>query len=242
MTYDKRHDGRAMDEPRPIEAKAGVVKNADGSASFKIGNTWAVATVYGPRELYPRFQQNPKKGVLRVSYNMMPFSGQGERVRPGPNRRAKEISMVSQKSLLPVIDLDAFPNAVVDVFIDLPQTDAGSRAAGICAASIALADAGIIMKDMVSAVAVGRVDGSNVVDLDYTEEAWEEGEGAVDTPLAMVPSTGEITLLQMDGMIKKDDLVDAIKLGKEACAKIADIQRQALVDKYEEINKKVGGQ
>lgn len=234
MAYEKRHDGRAMDETRPITAKAGVNKQATGSGSFKIGNTWALASVYGPRELYPRFLQNPKKGIIRVTYNMLPFSGQGERVRPGPNRRAKEISMVTEKALSTVIDLEKYPNAVVDVFIDLPQTDAGSRAAGICAASIALADAGITMKDMIASVAVGSVDGTTVVDLDYTEEAWEGEEGAVDTPIAMIPSTGEITLLQMDGIIKKDRLVEAIKMGKNACSKIADIQRQALVDKYNE--------
>jgi exosome complex component RRP41 len=239
MVYEKRHDGRAFDETRPIEAKAGVFKNADGSASFRIGDTWAYATVYGPREMYPRSKQDPKKGVLRVSYNMMPFSGQGERVRPGPNRRAKEISMVSTNALLPVVDLDKYPNAVVDVFIDLPQTDAGSRAAGICAASIALADAGIIMKDMVAAVAVGRVDGSNVVDLDYTEEAWEGDEGAVDTPVAMIPSTGEITLLQMDGIISKDHLLEAIKTARPACEKIAEIQRNALREKYKNAAKDI---
>jgi exosome complex component RRP41 len=232
MTYTKRHDGREITQFRDVEAKAGVIKNADGSASFKIGNTLAYATVYGPREMFPRFQQDPTKGVLRVHYNMMPFSGQGDRVRPGPNRRAKEISMVSEKALLKVINLDKYPNAVVDVYIDFPQTDAGSRCAGICAASIALADAGILMKDLVASVAVGRVDGTNLVDLDYKEEAWEEGEGAVDIPVAMIPSTGEVTLLQMDGIIKKDHLVEALELAKNACVEIAQVQRKALKEKY----------
>ena len=50
MTYKKRFDGRDWNELRPIEAKAGVIKNADGSAYFKIGNTIAYAAVYGPRE------------------------------------------------------------------------------------------------------------------------------------------------------------------------------------------------
>ena len=233
MTYTKRHDGRKINEFRQVHAEAGVIKNADGSASFRIGNTLAYATVYGPREMFPRFQQDPTKGVLRVHYNMMPFSGQGDRVRPGPNRRAKEISMVSEKALTKVVNLDKYPNAVVDVYIDFPQTDAGSRCAGICAASIALADAGILMKDLVASVAVGRVDGTNLVDLDYTEEAWEEGEGAVDIPVAMIPSTGEITLLQMDGIIKKEHLVETLELAKTACAEIATIQRTALKKKYE---------
>ena len=158
MSYTKRFDGRKFDETRKMEAKAGVISRADGSAYFKIGDTVAYATVYGPRDLYPRFMQNPEKGILRVNYNMMPFSGSGERVRPGGNRRSRELSMVIEKALLPVVELEEFPNSVIDIFIDLPETDAGTRCAGICAASIALADAGITMKDMVAAVrdAIGK--------------------------------------------------------------------------------------
>jgi exosome complex component RRP41 len=231
MSYNKRFDGRKFDETRPIETKTGVIKRADGSAMFKIGNTVAYAAVYGPRELYPRFMQNPEKGLLRVNYNMMPFSGSGDRVRPGPSRRSKEISLVTEKALLPVINLEEFPNAVVDVFIELPQTDAGTRCAGICAASMALADAGLEMKDMISAVSVGRVDDKIVVDLNYDEEAYEDGPVA-DIPIAVIPSTGEITLLQMDGEISKEQLIKALEDGKEACRKINEIQKKTLKDKY----------
>src|SRR3990167_4879082 len=130
-----RTDGRKLDELRPITAKAGVIKNADGSAMFQIGDTIAYAAVYGPRELYPKFLQDPKKGIIRCHYSMMPFSGSGERIRPGGNRRSQEISMVMDAALAPVIDLSAFPNAVVDVFVDLPQTDAGTGCAAISAAA-----------------------------------------------------------------------------------------------------------
>jgi len=231
MSYDKRMDGRGMEELRPIIAKAGVIPNAVGSAYFKIGNTEAYAAVYGPRDLYPRFLQDPAKGVLRCQYNMMPFSGIGDRVRPGTNRRSKEISMVTENALKPVLDLSDYPNAVVDVFVELPQTDAGSRCAGICAASIALADAGIPMKDMVSAVSVGRVDDKMVVDLDYAEEAYDGGPVA-DIPIAMVPTTEEITLLQMDGEVSKEQLMSGFAMVKKALMKINEIQRQALKDKY----------
>jgi exosome complex component RRP41 len=207
---------------------------ADGSGYFKIGKTEAYAAVYGPREMHPKFLQNPKGGVLRCNYNMMPFSGAGDRVKPGPSRRSKEISMVTDKALLPVVNLEDFPNAVVDVYIELPQTDAGSRCAGICAAAIALADAGIQMKDMVAAISVGKVGDKLLVDLDYDEEAWEEHSGQVaDIPVAMVPSTGEITLLQADGKFKKEDLIKAIEQARPVFAKIAEIQRQALRDKFD---------
>jgi exosome complex component RRP41 len=228
----KRIDGRTSTDLRPIEAKAGIIKNAEGSGYFKIGKTWAYAAVYGPKEINPRFLMRPDTGILRVNYNMMPFSGQGERVRPGQNRRARELSMVSEKALMSVVDLTKFKNTGVDVYIELPQTDAGSRCAGICAASIALADAGIVMKDMVGAVAVGRVNGEIVVDLSYEEEATEGQGGAVDTAMAMVPSTEEITLLQMDGVVSKEELMQALEMGKVACKKIAEIQREALRNKF----------
>lgn len=233
MSYDERLDGRKKNETRPIEAKAGVIKRADGSGYFKIGKTEAYATVYGPRDLYPRFLADPKKGILRVKYNMMPFSSGGDRVRPGGNRRSKEISMVTQQALLPVLDLSQFPNSVVDVFIEFSQTDAGTRCAGICAASIALADAGIPMKDMVASVATGRVSTNVVCDLSYDEEAYECEEGVADIPVAMIPSTGEVTLLQMDGLLKPEELTEAIKMAKETCLEIYEVQKKALKDKYE---------
>ncbi|MFC1730911.1 exosome complex exonuclease Rrp41 [candidate division KSB1 bacterium] len=238
MAYTKRLDGRkSFDELRPISAKAGIIKRAHGSAMFQIGKTIALASVYGPRELHPKFMQNPKTGILRCYYNMMPFSGSGDRVRPGQSRRSKEISMVTRKALEPVLDLKDYPNAVVDVFIEFPQTDAGSRCAGICAASIALADAGIPMRDLVSAVAVGKVDDKICVDLDYNEEAYPDGPVA-DIPMALIPSTGEISLLQMDGEISKEDLIKALETGKKKLEEIYKVQQKALKEKYNPIGTK----
>lgn len=230
MAYTKRLDGRKFDELRPMEAKAGVVPNAQGSASFKCGKTWAIAAVYGPREIFPRFLANPKKGILRCHYAMMPFSGSGERIRPGKSRRAQEISMVMEQALAPVVDLSAFPNSVVDVFIELPQTDAGTRCAAISAASIALADAGIPMKDMISSVAVGEVDGAVVTDLNYNEEAYPAAVS--DIPVAMLHNTKEISLLQMDGEISKESLLKALKLAKSATDKIYELQMKALKERF----------
>ena len=234
MSYTKRFDGRKFDETRKMEAKAGVISRADGSAYFKIGDTVAYATVYGPRDLYPRFMQNPEKGILRVNYNMMPFSGSGERVRPGGNRRSRELSMVIEKALLPVVELEEFPNSVIDIFIDLPETDAGTRCAGICAASMALADAGISMKDLVCSVSAGLVDDKVLVDLNYDEEAYKDGPVA-DIPVAYIPSTGEFSLLQMDGKISQEQLMTALELAKKVCIKIYEVQKAALKEKYNHV-------
>ncbi len=231
VAYEKRYDGRAFDEIRPVEAKAGIIPRADGSAMFRTGTTVAYAAVYGPRDLYPKFLQNPERGILRCHYNMMPFSGSGDRVRPGGSRRSKEISMVTEKALLPIMDLSEYPNAVIDVFIELPQTSAGSRCAGICAAAMALADAGIPMKDMVAAVSVGKVDDKIVVDLDYKEESYENGPVA-DIPVAMMSRSQKISLLQMDGEISKDELISALNAAKKAIAQLHEVQVMALKEKF----------
>lgn len=230
MAYTERNDGRKIDELRPMEAKVGVIPNAKGSASFKIGKTWAIAAVYGPREIYPRFLADPKKGILRCHYTMMPFSGSGERIRPGRSRRAQEIAMVMEHALVPVVDLSDFPNSVVDVFVELPQTDAGTRCAAISAASMALAHAGIPMKDMVSSVAVGQVDGTVVSDLDYSEESYPAIVS--DIPVAMLHNSKEVSLLQMDGEISKEDLLSALEMAKDATEKIYKLQVNALKEKF----------
>ncbi|MBI2662793.1 exosome complex exonuclease Rrp41 [Candidatus Woesearchaeota archaeon] len=230
MAYTKRVDGRKIDELRPMDAKVGVIPNADGSAYFKMGNTIAYAAVYGPRELFPKFLQDPKKGVIRCHYSMMPFSGSGERIRPGGNRRSQEISMVMNNALEPVIDLSAFPNAVVDIFVDLPQTDAGTRCAAISAVAMALAHAGIPMKDMISSVAMGEVDGTVVADLNYDEESYPAIVS--DIPIAMTHNTKEITLLQMDGEISKPQLMKALEMAKLATEKVYALQKKALLEKF----------
>ncbi|MEW6062813.1 MAG: exosome complex exonuclease Rrp41 [Nanoarchaeota archaeon] len=233
MIYNKRSDGRKFDELREMEAKVGIVKRADGSAMFKIGKTIAYAAVYGPRQMYPAFLQNPEKGVLRCNYNMMAFSGSGDRVRPGPSRRSKEISLVTEKALMPVLDLSNYGNTVIDVFIELIQTDSGTRCAGITAAAMALADAGIPMKDMVAAIAVGKVGDKILVDLTKEEEDYE---GAVDIATAFLIREGKITLLQMDGELKKEELYEALKSAKKACEQINKLQIKALKERYKAKN------
>lgn len=226
MTYTKRPDGRKFDETREMEAKIGVVKNADGSALFRFGDTIAIAAVYGPKPLHPQHLQNPRKGVLRVVYDMLSFSVT-ERKKPGPSRRSQEISKVTEWALSPVVELDSYPGTVIDLHISILQANASTRCAGINAASLALAHAGVSMKELVSAVSIGKIDDKIVVDLIKEEEDHEEGEGATDIPFAFTKS-GDISLLQLDGKISGEELKEAIKSGKQACKKIYEVQKKAL--------------
>ena len=226
MSYTKRVDGRKFDETREMEAKIGIIKNAGGSALFKFGDTIAIAAVYGPKPLHPQHLQNPSKGVLRCNYDMLSFSVT-ERKRPGPSRRSQEISKVSEWALSSIVDLDAYPNTVVDVHIMILQANASTRCAGINAATLALASAGVSMKELVSSVSIGKIDDKIVVDLIKEEEDCEEGEGATDIPMAFTKS-GKICLLQLDGKIRPEELKEAIKAGKKACKEVYNVQKKAL--------------
>ena len=229
MSYTKRFDNRKFDEMRKIEAKVGIIKRADGSAMFKIGDTIAVAAVYGPRKLHPRFLQNPEKGILRCNYDMISFSVP-ERKKPGPSRRSTEISLVTEKALSPVLDLTSHPNTVIDVFIQIIQANAGTRCAGISAASMALAHAGVSMKDLVAAVSVGKVGDKIVLDLNKEEEDYEEG--ATDIPVAYSQRTNDFTLLQLDGEVTKKDLQEALELAKKGCEEIYKLQLKTLKENF----------
>ncbi len=233
--YTKRVDGRKFDELRPIKAKVGVIPSADGSAMYQSGKTRAIAVVRGPKTLHPKHMENPQRGILRVTYQMMAFSV-WDRIKPGNSRRSQEISKVTEWAFDEIVDLDAFPNSVVEVIIQIPQADAGTRVAGINAAIMALAQAGVPMKEMVSAIAIGKMDKTLVADVDKEEEDFEDGEGATDIPIALTSRSKKIVLLQLDGKISVPELREVIEMAKRACSKINEVQVKALKEPGKEIN------
>jgi len=232
MTTFKRPDGRKPDELREMKAKVGVVPNADGSAMFSFGDTVAIAAVYGPKKMHPQHQQNTAKGTLRCTYNMISFSV-SDRIRPGLSRRSTEISKITQWALEPVLRIDRFPNMVIDVHINIIQANASTRCAGINAAALALAHAGIEMTDLVSSVSIGKLDKQLVVDLNKKEEDFKDGEGATDIPMTFTSTGKKITHIQLDGKITTEQLKEAVELGKQTCKKIYEVQKTALKNSLE---------
>jgi len=234
MAQIKRPDGRKFEEARPMKAKVGIVPNANGSAMFSFGDTIAIAAVYGPKKMHPQHSQNPEKGTLRCNYNMISFSV-NDRIRPGTSRRSTEISKVTEWALEPVVMIDNFPSMVIDVHIQILQANASTRCAGINAAAMALAHAGIPMRDLVSSVSVGKLDKTLVVDVNKYEEDWEDGEGATDIAMSFSSNNDELNHIQLDGHITSKELKEAVKMGREATKKIYELQKKALKNVGEEI-------
>ncbi|MEM0362965.1 MAG: exosome complex exonuclease Rrp41 [Sulfolobaceae archaeon] len=224
-----RLDGRKPDELRNIKIELGVLKNADGSAVFEMGNTKVIAAVYGPKEMHPRHLSLPDRAVLRVRYHMAPFSTD-ERKNPAPSRREIELSKVIREALESAILVELFPRTVIDIFTEVLQADAGSRLVSLMAASLALADAGIPMRDLIAGVAVGKVDGVIVLDLNEPEDMW----GEADMPVAIMPSLNQVTLLQLNGNMTPEEFRQGLDLAMKGINTIYNLEKEALKNKYSE--------
>jgi len=229
-----RLDGRKADELRPVKIEVGVLSNADGSAYIEQGKNKILAAVFGPREMHPKHLALPDRMVLRCRYHMAPFSVQ-ERKSPAPSRREVELSKVIREALEPSLFVDLYPRTGVDVFVEVLQADGGTRCASITAASLAIADAGIPMRDLVVACAAGKVDGTVVLDLMDTEDK----AGVADVPVAFMPNLNAVTLLQMDGILTPEEFENAVNMAMEGCKKIYALQKEVLKTKYMSIKEEV---
>ena len=237
----KRLDGRDKDELRPIKMEVGVLKNADGSAYIEWGNNKIFAAVFGPREVHPHHLAKPDKGILRVFYRMATYSV-FDRKRPAPGRREKEISMIISNCIEPVLFLELYPGTSFEIFIEVIDADGGTRCASVTAASLALADAGIPMRSLITSLAVGKIDNELVVDL----SGIEDKAGDADLPLALTWYNDELSLLQFDGLINLEEFDQILSKAKEAATRIYEMQQNALKKKYvsvqEDIVKQAGGE
>jgi len=222
-----RTDGRRWNELRPIRMEVGQLKNADGSAYIEFGKNKIVAAVYGPKEVHPKHMVLPDRALIRCRYHMAPFSVD-ERKNPAPSRREIEISKVIREALEPALIAEDYPRAAIQIFVEVLQSDGGSRVAGITASSLALSDAGINMRDLVVGCSSGIVDGHVVLDLNDTEDK----EGSGDMPVAFMPNLNQVTLLQVDGIYTPENFRKAFELAMTGGRMVYEMQRKALLEKY----------
>ncbi len=222
-----RLDGRKLDELRPVKMEVGILPNADGSAYLEQGKNKILAGVYGPKEAHPRHIAKQDRAVIQCRYHMAPFSVE-ERKSPAPSRRDIELSKVIREALEPAVFLEYYPKTSIQVYIEILQADGGTRCAGITTAALALADAGIPMRDLVVACAAGKADGKMVVDLNDTEDKV----GDADVPVAFMPNLNAITLLQMDGNLSVEEFGTAVGMALDGCKQLYALQKEALKSKY----------
>jgi len=158
-----------------------------------------------------------------VRYHMAPFSTE-ERKSPVPTRREIELSKVVREALEPVVLSELFPRTAIEVYVEVLQSDGGTRTASVTAASAALADAGIPMKGLVAGVAVGKVDGVVVLDINELEDNF----GDADMPVAAAPDLGLITLFQLNGVMTVEEMQRGIDMALKVISDIVEKEKEAL--------------
>ncbi|KAJ4728436.1 Exosome complex component RRP41 [Melia azedarach] len=226
-----RLDGRRPTEMRQLRAEIGAVAKADGSAVFEMGNTKVIAAVYGPREVQNWSQQMSDQALVRCEYSMANFST-GDRMRkPKGDRRSTEISLVIRQTMEACILTHLLPRSQIDIFVQVLQADGGTRSACINAATLALADAGIPMRDLVTSCSSGCLNRTPLLDLNYVEDS----AGGPDVTVGILPTLDKVTLLQMDAKLPTDAFEDVMQLAIEGCKAIANYIKEVLQENTKQL-------
>ncbi|GAQ84546.1 3'-5'-exoribonuclease family protein [Klebsormidium nitens] len=221
-----RLDGRRPKEVRQLKCELAVLHRADGSAYLEMGNTKVLATVYGPHEVSQRSQSLHDRALVHCEYSMATFSTGERRRRPKGDRRSVELSLVIRQSMEAAILTHLLPRTQIDIYVQVLQADGGTRAACINAATLALADAGVPMRDLVASCAAGYLNGTPLLDLNYVEDS----AGGPDLTVALLPKAEKVTLLQMDSKLPLDTFEAVLGLAMDGCKAIAAHMRQALLE------------
>ena len=233
-----RLDGRTADQCRPISIEPDFMPNAEGSALIKLGDTHVICTATVSTDV-PRWMRGRGTGWVTAEYGMLPRST-NERVdrrRASTSGRSREIERLIGRSLRAVTDMAALGERMITVDCDVLRADGGTRTASITSGYVALALAigridtdrdprAAILKDNVSAISVGIVDGECVLDLPYEEDSRAE----VDMNIVM---TGSNNYVEIQGTaetapftsVQLQEMLDLARIG---CDAMSSAQRQAL--------------
>ncbi|GMH01255.1 hypothetical protein Nepgr_003094 [Nepenthes gracilis] len=231
-----RLDGRRPLEMRQLRAEIGVVTQADGSAVFEMGNTKVIAAVYGPREVENKAHLINDQALVRCEYTMANFST-GDRMRkPKGDRRSTEISLVIRQTMEACIMTHLMPRSQIDIFVQVLQADGGTRSACINAATLALANAGIPMCDLVTSCSAGYLNSTPLLDLNYVEDS----AGGPDVTVGFLPKVDKVTLLQMDSKLPMDMFENVMQLAIEGCKAIASYIREVLLENIKQLEYRRG--
>ncbi|KAL1924603.1 uncharacterized protein VTP21DRAFT_4257 [Calcarisporiella thermophila] len=223
MTEVQRRDRRPEDI-RPIFLKTGLINQANGSAYIEMNQTKIACGVYGPRQSKrPSFSG---KGKLNCEVKFSTFSCPKRRGHQ-QDAQEKELSAFLTQALSPAVRLELFPKSTVDIFIHILQNDgtASCLAGCITAASVALADAGVEMVDMVAACSACFINDTIYMDCSLQEESHVTGSLVV----AYMPTLRELTHVWQEGQVTLERTEQAVEQCIGACTKIARVMRTALM-------------
>jgi ribonuclease PH len=235
-----RVDGRSPDQLRPVSMELGAMPYAEGSCLIGMGDTRVICTATIDDGV-PKWMKGKGKGWVTAEYAMLPRSSpqriQREVNRGRPGGRTQEIQRLIGRSLRAITDMTVLGERTIWLDCDVLQADGGTRTASITGAFVALAQAFIKLQDdgvleasplidSVSAISVGIVEGTPVLDLNYIEDS----SAGVDMNIVMTGS-GKLVEVQgtaEDGVFDRSELDLLLDLGSKGIGELTALQEQAL--------------
>jgi exosome complex component RRP41 len=225
-----RIDGRRPNEIRPIECESGdIVAGSDGSASVSMGLTKAIAYIYGPRPLGKRQSSKPGHAAVLVEYRTATFGAIDRKRRSKGDRQSQERALWLQGIFEQAILTDQYPKSQIEIFVEVLQQDGSPVSAAINAVTLALVNAGIPMRDVVSSVTLGLMDNKSIlVDLNHSEA--ENGAGSAQICMATYSREGRVCLCEVESKVPVASFDEALRLGIHSCGEIAQTIRSHIVE------------
>lgn len=232
-----RLDGRKAGELRKIQARMGVFAQADGSAYIEQGNTKALAVVYGPHEIRgSRAKTLHDRAVVNCQYSMATFSTGERKRRPHGDRKSTEMTLHLKQTFEAAILTQLYPRSQIDIYVQILQADGGNYCTCVNAATLAVIDAGIPMRDYVCASSAGFIEDTPLADLSYVEES----AGGPQLALALLPKSDQIALLEMNSRLHEDHLERVMDAASKACKDVYAVLEQVVRDHLQEVSALVG--
>ena len=218
----------------------GWLGQAEGSVLVEFGHT-RVLVAASVTEGVPRWRKGSGQGWVTSEYAMLPRAtntrNDRESVKGRIGGRTHEISRLIGRSLRSIIDYRALGENTIVIDCDVLEADGGTRTASITGAYVALSDAvswlrdrnllaGEPLRDSVAAISVGVVEGTPMLDLAYVEDS------AAGTDMNIVMS-GDGRFVEIQGTAEgtpfdRDELNQLLDLGAAGCARLAELQQEAL--------------
>jgi exosome complex component MTR3 len=220
---------RAANEFRSLFVRGGVVRQANGSSLLELGGTKVLCSVHGPRSgARVDFSES---AVLQCEFKFATFCSASFDQQHMQDDEDRKLSLALQQALSAAVLLDRYPKSVIDVSVLVLQSSGSALAAAITAASVALAAAGIAMRDVVTCATVAVLgsdaDAALALDPDENDERADRCAGLVT--VALMPSLNEITLLDLHGDVSYASTVASIELCLDGCNGLREHVKQALV-------------
>lgn len=215
---------RSFESVRPTFMKTGILPLADGSSFVEALKLKIMCAVYGPRP--DRRITGTDKGRLYVDYRTCTFASK-QRKSFQRDATEKDYSQILCNALVPAVVLESFPKASVDVYVSVLEEDGklACLAHAVTAVSLALADAGIEMRDIVTGCSAGVID---QVIMDVTDLEEQKVTGSLF--LAFMPTLNQVTQIIQVGNMDKEHANEMMELCVDACAEIQACVRKSLTE------------